>query len=121
MRGLVTQLFLAFSSRFRSTTCCCYFQLTSTQALGSDLEELGDQQAEVIGVAAGDRVVAPPADLTDQLSQTAALKLQVETSRNIQSVKRVQRKRILILSVCYECKTFPLIFSKHTDHHVSAR
>lgn len=48
----------------------------------SDLEELGDQQAKVIGVAAGDRVVAPPADFTDQLPQTAALKLQVNTGDN---------------------------------------
>lgn len=43
----------------------------------SHLEELGDQQPEVVGVAVGYRVVAPSADFTDQLSQAAALKLQV--------------------------------------------
>lgn len=45
----------------------------------SDLEQLCDQQPEVVGVALGHRVVAPPADLTHQLPQTVALELQGHT------------------------------------------
>ena len=47
-----------------------------------DLEELWQQQTKLVGVAGGDWVVAPPADLTDQLPQTAALKLQVRTGED---------------------------------------
>ena len=47
--------------------------------LESDLEELAEQQAEVVGVAAGDRLKASPADLTDQLAQITALKLRTHT------------------------------------------
>lgn len=41
------------------------------------LEELSDQLTELAGVAVGHWLVAPPADPTDQLLQTAGLKLQV--------------------------------------------
>lgn len=43
------------------------------------LEELSDQLTELTGVVVGYWLVAPPADFTDQLLQTAGLKLQVNT------------------------------------------
>lgn len=44
----------------------------------ADLEQLSDQQAQVVGVAGGDWVIAPRTDLHYQLPQAVALKLQVE-------------------------------------------
>lgn len=44
-----------------------------------NLEELGNQQTKVMGVAAGYRCVVSSADFVDQLPQAAALKLLVNT------------------------------------------
>lgn len=52
------------------------------------LEELADQKAKVMGVAARYWDVMPPADLPDQLPQAAALKLQAKKSRTTENKKK---------------------------------